>query len=76
MLPRAQGLTAAVMQQLRSAGWAPLRSTGGCLQLLLGDHLGAAPGALVTAPRMEMELTVDAPSRVYLILQIGVRRID
>jgi hypothetical protein len=66
-----QGFTAAVRQQLRRSGWAPLRTASSKQQLLLSDFLAAVPGAVVTAPRIELELTVEAPSRLLVMLQIG-----
>lgn len=66
-----QGLTTAVRQQLRRAGWAPMCTSVCSQQLLLSDYLASEPGAIVSAPRIDMELTLDAPDRVYLILQIG-----
>lgn len=66
-----QGLKAAVMQQLRRGGWAPLRTASSQQQLLFSDYLAAAPGAVVTAPRIEVDLTLEAPSRLFLMLQNG-----
>lgn len=66
-----QGFTAAVRQQLRRSGWAPLRTTCTEQQLLLSNYLAAVPGAVVTAPRIELELTLEAPSRLILMLRIG-----
>lgn len=66
-----QGFTAAVRQQLRRSGWALLRTTSTEQQLLLSDYLAAVPGAVVTAPRIELELTLEASSRLVLMLRVG-----
>ena len=75
MMP-VQGFTAAVRQQLRRSGWAPLRTASSEQQVLLSDYLAAVPGAAVTAPRIEFELTLEAPSRLMLMMRIGEPFID
>jgi hypothetical protein len=69
--PPMQGLTVAVRQQLRRSGWVPLHTTSSQQQLLLSEYLAALPGTVVTAPRIVVELTVETPSRLFLLLQIG-----